>query len=316
MESHSQLLKSLGLGTLTGMLVGLAGFLIASVSLGMGMVMFFLVPVSAGFTIGLVTPKGKKAQVSAMLAVGATLLILIATKMEGLLCAVMAFPLLMASIALGAWIGAAFRIEPGQEGRARTGMMVLAVPLLIFSAHKAEEPMLNRTRIETISTTVRLDASPELVWSHIQSIDSIHSRKPWLMHIGLPVPLRCTLQRTAVGARRTCYFDKGYIEETVTKWDAPHFMGLRIDRTHMPGRHWLGFESANYRLEQDGDSTLLTRTTIISSHLSPAWYWRPLERLGVESEHRYLLDDVVNRVKMEGTNKRSTPADPIENSER
>lgn len=296
MESYPPLLKSVGLGTLTGILVGLAGFLTASVSPGMGIVMFFLVPVSAGFTIGLVTPKGRKAQASAMLAVGLTLLILIATKMEGLLCAVMAFPLLIASIALGAWIGAAFRTETGQqEGGARTGMMVLAVPLLIFTAHKAEEPMLNRTRIETISTTVRLHASPERTWSYIQSVDSIHSAKPWLMHIGLPVPLRCTLQKTGVGARRTCYFDKGYIEETVTNWDPPRFMGLKIDRTHMPGRHWLGFENASYRLERDSDSTVLTRTTIISSHLYPAWYWRPLERLGVASEHRYLLDDVVDR---------------------
>ena len=300
MKNFPPLLKGVGLGTLTGVLVGLAGFLIASVSPGMGIVMFFLVPVSAGFTIGLVTPKGRKAQASAMLAVGVTLLILIATKMEGLVCAVMAFPLLIGGVALGAWIGASLRAGPGQQGgNARTGTMVLVIPLLIFTAHKVEEPMLNHTRIESISSTVRLHTSPERAWSYIQSVDSIHSAKPWLMHIGLPVPLRCTLQKTAVGARRTCYFDKGYIEETVTDWDPPHFMGLKIDRTHMPGRHWLGFESASYRLDQDSDSTLLTRTTIISSHLYPAWYWRPLERLGVESEHRYLLDDVVNRVNLE-----------------
>lgn len=300
MERGSSLLKSIGLGTLTGIVVGLLGFLIVSASPGMGMVMFFLVPVSAGFTIGLVTPKGKRAEASAMLAVGVTLLILIATKMEGLLCALMAFPLLIASIALGALLGAAFRTNPGQQGGGvRTGTLALTIPVLIFTAHKAEEPMLSHPRIETISTTVRLHASPERAWSRIQSVDSIHSAKPWLMHIGLPVPLRCTLQKTAVGARRTCYFDKGYIEEIVTAWDPPHFMGLKIDRTHMPGRHWLGFENANYRLKQDGDSTLLTRTTIISSHLYPAWYWGPLERLGVESEHHYLLDDVVNSVNLE-----------------
>ncbi len=72
-------------------------------------------------------------------------------------------------------------------------------------------------------------------------------------------------------------------------------MGLRIDRTHMPGRHWLGFETASYHLEAKASGTQLTRTTVISSHLYPAWYWRPLERLGVESEHKYLLQDVANR---------------------
>ncbi len=61
----------------------------------------------------------------------------------------------------------------------------------------------------------------------------------------------------------------------------------------MPGRHWLGFENAEYRLQANGHLTLLTRTTTISSHLHPAWYWRRFERLGVESEHDYILQDVV-----------------------
>jgi hypothetical protein len=40
----------------------------------------------------------------------------------------------------------------------------------------------------------------------------------------------------------------------------------------------------------------LTRTTVISSHLQPSWYWRPLERFGVESEHNYILQDVVHQM--------------------
>jgi len=74
-------------------------------------------------------------------------------------------------------------------------------------------------------------------------------------------------------------------------------MRLQINRTHMPGRHWLGFESAAYQLEPEGNGTRLTRTTVISSHLYPAWYWRPLERWGVESQHKYLLEDVAIRAQ-------------------
>jgi len=61
----------------------------------------------------------------------------------------------------------------------------------------------------------------------------------------------------------------------------------------MPGRHWLGFESAEYRLQQNGQVTMLTRTTTIFSHLHPAWYH--FERVGVESEHNYILQDIVRR---------------------
>jgi len=62
-----------------------------------------------------------------------------------------------------------------------------------------------------------------------------------------------------------------------------------------PADNWLGFESAEYRLPANGHMTRLTRTTTISSHLHPAWYWRGFERLGVESEHTHILRDVARR---------------------
>jgi len=77
---------------------------------------------------------------------------------------------------------------------------------------------------------------------------------------------------------------------------APRVMGLTIDRTNMPGRHWLGFESATYELRPEGSGTRLTRTTVITSHLHPVWYWRYFERLGVASEHDYILRDLTRRM--------------------
>jgi hypothetical protein len=151
-------------------------------------------------------------------------------------------------------------------------------------------------RRETVSNTIFLQAPPEEVWANIQSIDSISGTKPLLMHFGLPVPLRCTLERKSVGAKRTCYFENGFIEEIITEWAPPYSMQLTIDRTNMPGRHWLGFEKAAYELHAEGSGTQLTRTTTITSHLYPVWYWRYFERLGVSSEHDYLLQDLSNRL--------------------
>ena len=99
-----------------------------------------------------------------------------------------------------------------------------------------------------------------------------------------------------MGAKRTCYFENGFIEETITEWAPPYSMQLTIDRTNMPVRHWLGFEKAAYELRQEGSGTRLTRTTTITSHLYPVWYWRYFERLGVSSEHEYLLRDLSSRL--------------------
>jgi len=103
------------------------------------------------------------------------------------------------------------------------------------------------------------------------------------------------MRGSGVGAKRTCYFDQGYIEETVTEWSPPEVMGLSIDRTNMPGRHWLDFENAKYELRRDNSGTMLTRTTTITSNLYPVWYWRPFERWGVASEHEYIFGDLARR---------------------
>jgi hypothetical protein len=112
------------------------------------------------------------------------------------------------------------------------------------------------------------------------------------MHIGLPIPQRCVLRGAAVGGKRTCYFDQGFIEETILDWDPPRRMRLSIDRTNLPGRHWLDFEEAEYTLEPSSAGTTVKRVTTITSGLSPSWYWEPLERWGVSTEHEYLFRDL------------------------
>jgi hypothetical protein len=265
----------------------------------MGAGLFLLVPVVAGFSIVLVARKPNSTVAAALLSVVCSLVLLIALGKEGVLCAVLAFPIMVAGLGIGAGIGVLVRklfVDPSAKQTTTTGILLLLGPTLIFAGDRIERPNLQHPRTEVIQTTVEVNDSPEGVWGRILSIDNVQARKPILMYIGLPIPQRCTTQGHGIGAKRTCYFNVGYIDETVTAWNEPFYLGLSIDRTHMPGRHWLGFESAEYRLQPNERMTRLTRTTTISSHLYPAWYWRPFERLGVESEHDYILRDVVRRV--------------------
>jgi hypothetical protein len=302
--------KRIAAGSVVGIAIGLVGFFFAQYGRqGMGVLLFFLIPALGGFAAGFLGRSAKPAGTAALIALVGCLFLLIAFGKEGLLCALMALVLIGVPIAIGAALGVAVRvlIKTPRGEKTTMGLYVLVAPVILVAGKQWEAPLVDRARIETISNSVWVPDSPEHTWLNIQSIDSIHASKPWLMHVGLPIPQRCKLEKTAVGARRTCYFDKGSIEETVTEWDPPHLMSLRIDRTHMPGRHWLGFENAQYRLEPEGTGTRLTRTTTISSHLYPAWYWRPLEKWGVTSEHKYLLEDVANRARE--VKKPAAPAD-------
>ncbi|MGD0215343.1 MAG: hypothetical protein ABSB87_19150 [Terriglobales bacterium] len=301
MEEWKRPLMAAGAGAISGTAIGLLGFLFVSAGQypNMGLTLFFLVPAVAGASIAMVARKPDIAAVAAaLLSAVCSLLILIAFGKEGPLCAILAFPVIFIGLSIGLAIGMLLRkllVKHGVNQTTTFGVIILAAPTVIFAGDRMERPVLQDPRTEIVQTSVEVDDTPEHVWSRILSIDSVQASKPFLMYVGLPIPQRCTLQGRGVGAKRTCYFDVGYIEETVTEWKPPYYLGLSIDRTHMPGRHWLAFESAEYRLQPNGAKTLLTRTTTVTSHLHPAWYWRPFERLGVQSEHSYILQDVVLR---------------------
>jgi hypothetical protein len=259
--------------------------------------MFFLVPFAAGFAIAMVTEGKQRISAAALLAMLGSLVVLIATGMETPLCAVLAFPWLLVGLMTGVGLAYLFRAAVRLKGSsgAMKSIVFLSVPLLVCAGHRVELSTLIHPRQEAVTSSIWLAAEPDRVWADLRSFSSLTGEKPVLMYIGLPVPLRCTMQGSGQGAKRTCYFEHGYIEETVTEWLPPNRMRLLIDRTNLPGRHWLGFEDAEYDLRQDNGGTALTRKTTIISNLYPAWYWRTFEVWGVASEHEYIFRDLALR---------------------
>jgi hypothetical protein len=294
-------IKAVLAGAATGTALGLLGFWLAEVpsTHAMGMATFILTPFAAGFAIAMVTQdQSNKVFAATALALLTSLTLLISAGLETILCAVTAFPLLLGALLTGALLGFLFRrlIAKFTGGTKFTSVVLLSLPLMIFTAHRIEMPTLLHSRQEMVTTSIRLSGAPNIIWANLQSFDSLQVDKSFLMYVGLPIPERCTMEGTGLGATRTCYFNKGYIKETVIEWQPPFVMGLSIDRTNLPGRHWLGFENARYELRPDGNQTVLTRATTIRSYLYPVWYWKPFETWGVSSEHRYIFADLARRL--------------------
>jgi len=293
--------SSLGVlfGAMVGLALGLLGFYLSlnRSTNAMGPVVFLLVPLTAGFAIALVSRGVQRVSAGAVLATIVALVILIATHLEGMLCAILVLPLLFCGLMVGVLLGYffLFLLKRDPNNPLIMSAVVLSMPLLILAGHRVELKTLVHPRQEIVTTTIHLAADPATVWSELRSFDGLHGEKPWLMHFGLPVPQRCAMVGTGVGAKRTCYFDQGYIEETVTEWSPPNTMQLAIDRTNLPGRHWLEFETARYDLRPEKGGTSLTRSTTIVSNLYPSWYWHRFERWGVSSEHAYIFSDLARR---------------------
>jgi len=107
-------------GAVTGVIFGLAGFILSQNhrTNAMGPVLFLLVPFVVGFAIAMVAQDMRSVIAAAILATIGALGLLIAFGREGLLCALMAIPLLFIGLAVGVAFGflfnklaAAFRAE-------------------------------------------------------------------------------------------------------------------------------------------------------------------------------------------------------------
>ena len=282
-------------GTAAAVAVGLFGFLLLELHWAVyGIVVFLLTPLVAGFVVGYTVPEGRRVLASLILASIIGLLILVVTRAEGWVCVLMALPLIIVGIGAGAGLGClvANRRHPQNPTAA-----LLLVPLVLIPSGWIEKSLAPATRLEPFTTSATYRSTPEQLFNLLANVDHVEAHRPFLLRIGLPVPVSCKLERGAVGAKRTCYFDDGYIVEEVVAWSPPEQMRMRIVENHVPGRHWLGFRDAIYDFKQNANgTTTVTRTTSITTQLYPPIYWRPLERLGVETEHRYIFDDLQRRL--------------------
>lgn len=299
--NQRNLLSGLMVGILTAVAFGLGGFYLIYDERGsMGAVLFLVLPIATGFATALVARR--RNVVIASLIIGLILCssFLIIFGFEGFVCVIMSAPLVAAGLAIGGVMGALFRryvIDRSSRPRMLSLLLLLVLPLFLMGANSIEEPTRRTPRAETFTSVLVVDASPEDLWNQIKTMERVTAHKGFLMKIGLPVPVSCSIDREGVGGKRTCYFESGYIAERITEWDPPRSMKLDVTEWNVPGRPWLDFKDAGYEIRREGDRTNMVRTTTIVSRLLPVWYWRRFEKIGVETEHEYLFESVRSKLE-------------------
>ena len=81
-------------------------------------------------------------------------------------------------------------------------------------------------------------------------------------------------------------------------WQKPSRMEFEITCDTLPGNQWLTFSKAGYELTEEAGEIRVTRHTTIESRLWPRWYWEPIERLGVRSEHDFVLQSLSQKLRL------------------
>lgn len=227
-------------------------------------------------------------------------------------CIVIAAPLWLIPVLVGALLVRVFqhyiRNRTGQ--RVFVGLMV-ALPLM-FAPLETYIPAPDWVRM--VEDDIVIDGTPEQVWGHIIRMQTISpdEQRPSLYHtLGVPRPIRATLDREAVGGVRVGEFEYGLtFHEIITVWQ-PH-QAVRFDvRVHTNtrdtdilaqiGGRYFDIEEAGYRIEPlaNGQVRLyLSSTYRLSTHFNPyGVLWSDWILHDFQS---YVLQTVKARVEREG----------------
>lgn len=270
-------------------------------------VLFLLLPILLGFSIGAL-PSPRAALVGAVFATIILLLGLLSLGLSGFLCVLLTAPLIICLIFIASIISYSARKK--DTGK-KTKVPMLFLPLSIFMVAGPVEKIIlpSSEQVIEVRTERILPYTAEQVFDAIKSVDTLDAPKPFLMKFDLPVPTKCILEKEEVGALRTCYFNGGNlsrgeygggtITERITAIERGKLLKMDVVKYELIGRNWLGFKEAIYFFEKVGqDNCKITRITTYTSILSPRIYWEPLEKLGIEQEHQYVLDNLEKDLKL------------------
>lgn len=262
-------------------------------------ILFILLPIVLGISIGAM-PRRKSILIGAIIATVSFLLGLYIPGLSGLLCIVMSIPVILPLIFLGYIISHVWRSY--KKIKDTNSLPVLLLPLVPFLIAAPAEHALhpNPEVVRTERTEQVFPFTPEQVFDAIKSVDTLDAEKPFLMRFDLPVPTKCILEKEEVGGLRTCYFSGGQLSnadfgggtivEKITEIKRGKVLKMDVIRYDLIGRRWLGFKEAIYYFDKAGTGHCkLTRITTYTSVLSPRMYWQPLESLGIQQEHEYVL---------------------------
>lgn len=270
-------------------------------------VLFILLPIVLGVAIGAM-PNKRYILWGALITTAIVLICLAIPGLSGLLCIVMTLPIVVPLIFLGYII--THLVKRYRHIKDTNRLSVLLFPLIPFLIAAPIEHYLKQDKevIIELKTEQVFSYTPEQVYDAIKSVDTLDAKKPYLMYFDLPIPTKCVLEKEEVGGLRTCYFEagkssrndfgSGTIVERITELERGKVLKMDVIDYRLVGRNWLGFKEAIYYFDKVGDNHCkMTRITTYTSVLTPRFYWEPLEKLGIEQEHEYVFNNLVNDLR-------------------
>ena len=209
----------------------------------------------------------------------------LAVALEGIICLLMASPIVFGLALVGGLVGYAIQTRPWLLDQTATLVLalLLALPALMAAESAGEPQPVERV----VRTEVIIEAPPERVWPHVIAFPPLPEPEEWLFRTGIAYPQRAEIHGIGVGAVRHCVFTTGTFVEPIEVWDPPSLLRFRVTEQPEPMHEWspypihpphldnyLHSRQGEFRLETLPDGrTRLIGTTWYSNRMWPAAYW-------------------------------------------
>ncbi|HEY6554251.1 MAG TPA: hypothetical protein VI669_12915, partial [Vicinamibacteria bacterium] len=238
-------------------------------------------------------------------------MLLVALAVEGLLCLVMAAPIMLVLVLLGATVGYFLQRRglPPKLATTALGVALAAAPILMGAERAAER----QAPLFEVRSAVEVAAPPHVVWRSVVSFSDIPPPSEWLFRAGIAYPLRATIEGSGAGAVRRCVFTTGAFVEPIAVWDEPRRLRFDVVSLPPPMQEWTpyrqvrpphldGFlraEKGEFRLTQlPSGQTRLEGSTWYRHNMWPAAYWQLWSDAIIHRIHLRVLRHIRRQAEM------------------
>lgn len=306
--------KSVALGLIAGIALIVFAVLISAVTFGAyGWGLFVMTPFVVGITTGyLVNSEGdlgpSRTMKLAIASAGLGSLALVVLALEGIVCILLAAPLAVPIVMLGAALGRGLAVARHNRRNPLASVAVLPLIFMLEAAIPPEAPIATHYEID-------IAAPADRIWQELTSSQSIVVAPGLPALAGLAYPISGKLVGEGVGAKRIGAFSTGIATEVVTEWKQDKVLAFRVEdqppameemspyrRVHAP--HVQGyFVTGETRFELTSIGLNRTLLRVSSEHrlrIDPVPYWEPIARLAIRQNVGRVLEDIQEKSERTG----------------
>ena len=231
--------------------------------------------------------------------------------MEGIICLIMAAPLVFVCFLIGHFIAQLFiKEKKGQQNTTSILIAILSVPVLL-----SFDTVNHKMHLRTVTTKIEINAPPELVWENLVAFPRLKAPTEFIFKTGIAYPVDATIEGKGVGAVRHCNFTTGSFVEPITVWDEPKLLRFSVREQPEPMKelsiynihpnHLHGFwnsKQGEFKLTVlPNGNTLLTGTTWYENRIKPNFYWSTWSDYIVHKIHKRVLDHIKIQAELAAT---------------